>query len=65
MAQDMNFPDFDFRFDRRYMDDSGQSCRDYVFRSRSNPTGTAAIRFVTSANLLVKVEISRVNYENS
>jgi hypothetical protein len=35
--QDMNFSDFDFRLDRHYSDDSGQSCRDYVFRARSNP----------------------------
>lgn len=35
--QDMNFADFDFRLDRRYMANNGQSCRDYVFRARSNP----------------------------
>lgn len=35
--QDMNFNDFAFRLDRRYTDDHGQQCRDYVFRSRSNP----------------------------
>jgi hypothetical protein len=35
--QDMNFPDFAFRLDKRYVDDRGQRCRDYVFRSRSNP----------------------------
>ncbi len=35
--QDMNFGDFAFRLDKRYVDDRGQHCRDYVFRSRSNP----------------------------
>lgn len=35
--QDMNFKDLDFRLDRRYFDDQGQSCRAYVFRARSNP----------------------------
>lgn len=35
--QDMNFGDFSFRLDRRYSDDHGQRCRDYKFRSRSNP----------------------------
>ena len=35
--QDMNFGDFSFRLDRRYRDDHGQRCRDYKFRSRSNP----------------------------
>ncbi|WP_454784465.1 hypothetical protein [Legionella sp. WA2024007413] len=35
--QDMNFGDFSFRLDKRYTDDHGQRCRDYKFRSRSNP----------------------------
>lgn len=35
--QDMNFADLDFRFDRRYIDENKQSCREYVFRARSNP----------------------------
>ncbi|KTD17796.1 hypothetical protein [Legionella jordanis] len=35
--QDMNFQDFAFRLDKRYVDDRGERCRDYVFRSRSNP----------------------------
>lgn len=35
--QDMNFADFSFRLDKRYVDDRGQRCRDYVFRARSNP----------------------------
>ena len=35
--QDMSFPDFVFRLDKRYADDHGQHCRDYVFRARSNP----------------------------
>lgn len=35
--QDMNFNDFAFRLDRRYIDDQGQNCRDYEFRARSNP----------------------------
>ena len=35
--QDMNFADLDLRLDRRYQGNNGQSCRDYVFRARSNP----------------------------
>lgn len=35
--QDMNFGDFVFRLDRRYTGEHGQQCRDYKFRSRSNP----------------------------
>ncbi|WP_133128057.1 hypothetical protein [Legionella nagasakiensis] len=35
--QDMNFGDFAFRLQRRFVDDRGQRCREYVFRSRSNP----------------------------
>lgn len=35
--QDMDFRDFSFRLERRYMDDHGQRCREYVFRARSNP----------------------------
>lgn len=35
--EDMNFADFSFRLDKRYTDGRGQRCRDYVFRSRSNP----------------------------
>jgi hypothetical protein len=34
---DMNFNDFSFRLDKRYTDRRGQRCRDYLFRSRSNP----------------------------
>ncbi|WP_045097710.1 hypothetical protein [Legionella fallonii] len=34
--QDMNFGDFVFRLQKRY-DERGQHCRDYEFRSRSNP----------------------------
>lgn len=35
--EDMNFADFSFRLDKRYIDGRGQRCRDYIFRSRSNP----------------------------
>ncbi|MDI9819636.1 MULTISPECIES: hypothetical protein [unclassified Legionella] len=35
--QDMEFSDFVFRLDKRYTDERGQHCRDYVFRARSNP----------------------------
>ncbi|MBN9230731.1 MAG: hypothetical protein BGO90_13785 [Legionella sp. 40-6] len=35
--QDMNFPDMSFRLERRYLDEQGQRCRSYIFRSRSNP----------------------------
>ncbi|ARG96307.1 hypothetical protein [Legionella micdadei] len=35
--QDMNFGDFSFRLEKRYVDDRGQECRDYIFRARSNP----------------------------
>ncbi|MFJ1267610.1 hypothetical protein ACD661_03445 [Legionella lytica] len=35
--KDMNFGDFSFRLDKRYIDDRGQHCRDYKFRARSNP----------------------------
>ncbi|ASQ47363.1 hypothetical protein [Legionella clemsonensis] len=35
--QDMDFKDFAFRLDKRYTDDRGQQCRDYIFRARSNP----------------------------
>ena len=35
--EDMNFADFSFRLDKRYTDGRGQRCRDYVFRSRTNP----------------------------
>ncbi len=37
LRQDMNFQDFAFRLDKRYTDNDGQNCRDYIFRSRSNP----------------------------
>ena len=37
MRQDMNFPDFSFRSDRKYRNDRNEKCRDYVFRSRTNP----------------------------
>lgn len=35
--QDMNFNDHAFRLKRRFTDEHGQSCREYVFRARSNP----------------------------
>ena len=35
--RDMNFADFAFRLQERYVDKHGQQCRDYVFRARSNP----------------------------
>lgn len=35
--QDMNFADFVFRLQRRYVDERGEACRDYEFRARSNP----------------------------
>lgn len=34
--QDMNFNDLSFRLQRRFTE-FGQQCRDYEFRSRSNP----------------------------
>lgn len=34
--QDMNFPDFTFRLEKRYIDERGEKCRDYVFRSKSD-----------------------------
>lgn len=37
LRQDMNFADFAFRFEKRYTDERGEQCRDYFFRSRSNP----------------------------
>lgn len=37
LQQDMNFGDFSFRLQKRYVDDQGQHCRDYEFRARSNP----------------------------
>ncbi|KTD62261.1 hypothetical protein [Legionella spiritensis] len=37
VQQDMNFSDFSFRLEKRYTDERGERCRDYVFRSRSNP----------------------------
>lgn len=37
LQQDMNFADFAFRLDKRYTDENGERCRDYVFRSGSNP----------------------------
>lgn len=38
MRQDMNFADFSFRLNRNFRDDrSGENCRDYEFRSKSNP----------------------------
>lgn len=36
LRQDMNFADFSFRLQQRYVD-HGQHCRDYEFRARSNP----------------------------
>ena len=35
--QDMNFSDISFRLNRRFVDNRGESCREYIFRSRSNP----------------------------
>lgn len=35
--QDMNFADLSFRLEKRYVDERGQDCRDYIFRARSNP----------------------------
>lgn len=35
--EDMNFSDDMFRLSNRYQNDQGQFCRDYVFRSKSNP----------------------------
>ena len=35
--QDMNFADLDFRLDRHFSDETGQQCREYMFRARSNP----------------------------
>lgn len=35
--QDMNFADFSFRLDSRYVSDDGERCRDYSLRSRTNP----------------------------
>jgi hypothetical protein len=35
--QDMNFADFSFRLEKSYIDERGEKCRDYVFRSKSNP----------------------------
>jgi|GEM_PF-5299826 len=40
--QDMNFADMSFRLDRRYVRGQGDNCRDYVFRSRSNPYRSGA-----------------------
>jgi hypothetical protein len=37
LQKDMNFADFAFRLQERYVDKHGQHCRDYVFRARSNP----------------------------
>lgn len=37
LRQDMNFNDFAFRLNERYVDNKGQHCRDYEFRGRSNP----------------------------
>lgn len=35
--QDMNFADFAFRIENRYINDNGERCRDYQAVSRSNP----------------------------
>lgn len=35
--QDMNFGDLVFRLERRYRNEGGEVCRDYIFRARSNP----------------------------
>lgn len=37
VRQDTNFADFAFRFEKSYVDNNGQQCRDYIIRSRSNP----------------------------
>lgn len=35
--QDMDFANYAFRLQQRYVDEHGQQCRDYEFRGRSNP----------------------------
>lgn len=37
LREDMNFSDFVFHQERRFVDSSGQPCREYHFRSKSNP----------------------------
>jgi hypothetical protein len=37
LQQDMDFKDFVFRLEKRYVDEHGAQCRDYEFRARSNP----------------------------
>lgn len=37
VQQDMNFADFAFRIQNRYVNDQGERCRDYQAVSRSNP----------------------------
>ena len=35
--EDLNFSDYAFKLDRRFQGSHGDSCREYVARSRSNP----------------------------
>lgn len=35
--EDLNFSDYAFKLDKRYQSPQGDSCREYVARSRSNP----------------------------
>ncbi|WP_133130166.1 hypothetical protein [Legionella yabuuchiae] len=37
IKQDMNFSDFAYKYERRFTNAEGESCREYIFRSRSNP----------------------------
>lgn len=37
LQQDMDFSDFSFQLEKRYIDDRGERCRDYRFRSRNTP----------------------------
>lgn len=44
LQQDMNFKDFVFSFQRRFVNEQGQRCRDYIARSRTNPYRHAQYR---------------------
>lgn len=37
LRQDMDFADFSFRKQKRYVNERGEQCREYSMRSRSNP----------------------------
>ncbi|GGI86791.1 hypothetical protein GCM10007966_14310 [Legionella impletisoli] len=37
IKQDMNFSDFAYKYERRFTNAKGESCREYTFRSKSNP----------------------------